>query len=369
MTQGEIANDQRIVLTLDAGGTSFRFSARNGAEACVETYVLPTCGDDLGRCLANLVNGFATVRQRCPVPPVALSFAFPGPADYPNGIIGDLPNLPAFRGGVALGPLLEERFQLPVFLNNDGDLFAFGESIGGLLPWVNAQLAAAGSPKRFRNLLGVTLGTGLGGGLARDGRMFTGDNSLSAELHLIRHPHDPRLNAEEGASIRAVRRVFAELAGLELEQAPNARRIAEIAEGRRLTRQREAARAAFARLGSVVGDVLAQALALCDGLAVVGGGLSNAWPLFAPALLAELNGTFPEQPLRRLNSRAFDLEDPAQLAEFVAGSSRTLRVPGSERLVSYDPQARLGVGRTRLGTSEAIALGAYTLAIRALDAR
>ena len=47
--------------------------------------------------------------------PVAISFAFPGPADYPNGIIGNLPNLTAFRGGVALGPMLEEKFQLPVF--------------------------------------------------------------------------------------------------------------------------------------------------------------------------------------------------------------------------------------------------------------
>ena len=36
--------------------------------------------------------------------PVAISFAFPGPADYEHGVIGDLPNFPAFCGGVALGP-------------------------------------------------------------------------------------------------------------------------------------------------------------------------------------------------------------------------------------------------------------------------
>ena len=52
------------------------------------------------------------------------SFAFPGPADYPAGIIGDLAEYPAFRGGVALGPMLAERFGLPTFINNDGDLFA-----------------------------------------------------------------------------------------------------------------------------------------------------------------------------------------------------------------------------------------------------
>ena len=60
--------------------------------------------------------------------PVAISFAFPGPADYPNGIIGGyLPNFPSFREGVALGPFLEYKFGIPVFINNDGDLFAYGE--------------------------------------------------------------------------------------------------------------------------------------------------------------------------------------------------------------------------------------------------
>lgn len=58
--------------------------------------------------------------------PAAISFAFPGPADYPNGIIGGwLPNFPSFRDGVALGPFLQEKFGVPVFINNDGDLFAY----------------------------------------------------------------------------------------------------------------------------------------------------------------------------------------------------------------------------------------------------
>ena len=49
-------------------------------------------------------------------------------ADYAHGIIGDLPNFPGFRGGVALGPYLEHVFGIPVFINNDGNLFAYGEA-------------------------------------------------------------------------------------------------------------------------------------------------------------------------------------------------------------------------------------------------
>src|SRR6266704_999091 len=77
--------------------------------------------------------------------------ASPGPADYPNGIIGDLGNLPGFRGGVALGPMLERKFGIPTFINNDGDLFVYGEAIAGFLPYVNDLLKKAGSPKRYKN--------------------------------------------------------------------------------------------------------------------------------------------------------------------------------------------------------------------------
>jgi hypothetical protein len=48
--------------------------------------------------------------------------------------------------------MLEEKFGIPVFINNDGDLFVYGEAIGGLLPHVNGLLEKAGSPKRYQLL-------------------------------------------------------------------------------------------------------------------------------------------------------------------------------------------------------------------------
>ncbi len=366
-----LASDPRTVLTLDAGGTSFRFSARRGRERVTEIVTLPSQADDLPRCLANLVEGFTRVRAACPEPPVAISFAFPGPADYPAGIIGDLPNLPAFRGGVALGPMLEAKFGLPVFINNDGDLFAYGEAIAGLLPWVNEQLAQAGSPRRFENLVGVTLGTGFGGGLVRRGELFRGDNSMAAEVWLFRNKLQPHTNVEEDTTIRAVRRTYARLAGLDFSAAPDPREIEEIALGQR-PGDRAAATEAYRRLGEVAGDALAHALTLVDGLAVIGGGLSAAAPLFLPALLAELNGTYttPDgKPFRRLVQQAFNLEDSAQRAAFLRGATHAITVPGTDRRLAYDPLARIGVGVSRLGTSEAIALGAHAFALQQLDRR
>ncbi len=363
------AADPRVVLTLDAGGTNFVFSAMQSDREVVEAVVLPSSGDDLERCLETTLEGFSKVKEKSPATPVAISFAFPGPADYPRGIIGDLGNLPAFRGGVALGPMLEDRFGVPVFINNDGDLFAFGEAMAGLLPWLNGILAEGGSPKRYHNLLGATFGTGFGGGIVRDGRLWLGDNSAGGEIWLLRNKIDPRSNIEESVSIRAVRRVYAQKAGIALAETPEPREIFAIAKGER-PGDRAAALEAFRRMGEAAGDALANAVTLVDGVVVIGGGLTGAAELFLPALVAEMNTPYDSPWARnpRLEVKVYNLEDPAERAAFVTGEAREVLVPGSRRKVAYDPLQRVGVGLSRLGTSRATALGAYAFALTALDA-
>ncbi len=363
----DYSKDPRIVMTLDAGGTNFVFSALRANQAVVPSFALPSHATDLDLSLATMIQGFRRVHAQLPSPPVAISFAFPAPADYFHGIIVGPRNLPAYRD-VALGPMLEDTFGLPVFLNNDGDLFAYGEAAAGFLPHVNSMLALAGSPKRFRNLLGVTLGTGLGGGIVRDGELLTGDNSVAGELWLIRHKLERGINAEEGASIRAVRRAYAAQTGLTLEETPEPRVLFEIAEGR-ADGNRQAAVEAFRRLGEVAGDAIAEACTLIDGLVVIGGGIAGAHSQFLPAIVDELNGTYAApngERFRRLIPQAFNLEDPAQLEHFLQGQTKELRVPGSGRTIRFDGLQRTGVGISRLGTSEATAIGAYAFALTQL---
>ena len=362
-------SDPRVVLTLDAGGTNFVFSAAQAEREVVEPVTLPSNAHDLKLCLETIVEGFTRVKEKATAPPVAISFAFPGPADYPNGIIGGLGNLPAFKeGGIALGPMLADRFGVPVFLNNDGDLFAFGEAIAGFLPWVNGLLSEGGSPKRFRNLFGATFGTGFGGGIVENGRLWIGDNSAGGEIWLFRNKLDPRSNIEEAVSIRAIRRVYAQQAGIAFETAPEPKDIFEIGRGGK-PGSREGAIEAFRRMGEAAGDALASAVTLIDGLVVIGGGLTGAGELFLPAIVAEMNSSFetPSGPVPRLEVKAFNLEDPAERAAFVKGEAREVVVPGSLRRVAYDPLKRIGVGLSRLGTSRAVALGAYAFALAELD--
>ena len=365
----DLRNDERIVMTLDAGGTNSVFTAIRSGEPILDEIVLPTRGDNLKDCLAMMSDGFTRVRARLPYPPVAISFAFPGPADYPNGIIGDLLNLPGFRGGVPLGPILASEFGLPVFINNDGDLYAYGEAIAGFLPDVNRLLEQAGSPKRYKNLLGLTLGTGFGAGIVRAGELFLGDNSIAGEIWLLRNKMDPRTNIEEHASIRAVRRMYAQASGMAPDAAPSPKEIFAIGMGE-VPGNRAAAVGAFAAMAEAVGDAIANAVTLVDGLVVIGGGLSGAAPLFLPTIIDEMNSTFVKpdgSTLRRLVARVYSLEDEAQRQRFLQGSTREISIPGTSRTLRYDPEMRIGVGISRIGTSKAISIGAYAFALRSID--
>jgi glucokinase len=366
----DTSRDTRTVLTLDAGGTNFVFSAVRGNEEATEPIRLPSNGDNLELCLRTIEIGFTETISKMEDQPSAISFAFPGPADYPAGIIGDLANLPSFRGGVPLGPILEDKFGLPVYINNDGDLFAYGEAIAGLLPDINNKLMEAGSPKRFNNLFGVTLGTGFGGGLVINGELFLGDNSAGAEVWCMRSKLHPSSFVEEDISIRAIKREYERICELSSKDL-TPKDIYDIAKGTRNGNQ-TAAIESFRLLGEAIGDALANICTILDCMVVIGGGLSASSDLFLPALINEMNSNMEKLStgtIQRMESRAFNLENKEELAGFIKGEAKNITVPGREETISYDTMKRVGIGLSRLGTSKAISIGAYSFALNELNKR
>lgn len=366
----QISTANSTVMTLDAGGTNFVFSAIQGGEEVVSTLSLPSCANDLNVCLKNIIRGFEQVRAQLSQEPVAISFAFPGPADYANGIIGDLGNLPAFRGGVALGPMLENHFNIPVFINNDGDLFAYGEAKYGLLPAINKKLALTGSLKQYRNLIGLTLGTGFGGGIVFGNELLTGENGAAGEVWLLRNPIYSNFFAEESISARAIVREYAQMAGDE-ECSLSPLDIYKIAKGEH-TGNTQAALDAFVKFGSALGASLTQIITLFDAPVVLGGGLADAWDLFAPQLFRELAATysgFGETSVDRLVMQTYNLQDEQGSQSFLQREEQKVNVPFSDKTISYDPVKRIGIGLSKLGTSKAISLGAYAFAISALNSK
>jgi glucokinase len=361
-------SNHNTVMTLDAGGTNFVFSAFSNARELARPVAMPANGHNLDLCLKTLIRGFETIREQLQEAPQAISFAFPGPADYKNGVIGDLENLPAFRGGVALGPMLSEHFGVPVFINNDGDLFAYGEAMFGMLPELNRKISERGGSRTFNNLIGVTLGTGFGGGLVRNNQLFLGDNGAAAEVWLLRSPLLKGSFAEENISARAIVREYAAACGFSRSKL-TPHDIFNIATGQ-TEGNRGAALESFRFFGRALGASLAEIVTILDAPVVIGGGLSNAWPLFFPEMLEQLNGGlhgYNGNSVKRLVMEVLNLEDEKTYDIFKESKATKVKVPFSEKTAYYEPVKQIGVGLSRLGASKAIALGAYAFAINAIE--
>ena len=360
--------DKRTVITLDAGGTNFVFGAIRGNQDVIKPISLPSNSHDLGQCLETLERGFREVINALDEKPVAISFAFPGPADYPNGIIGGyLPNFPSFRDGVALGPFLEDKFGIPVFINNDADLFAYGEALAGALPEINSKLERLNSAKRYKNLLGYTWGTGFGFGFTVNGQMHIGDNSC-VETFCLRNKKYPDVICEDGVAIHALKREYAKNSG-DTDHNLEPKDMFDIAEGTR-EGNREAVLKTFEDYGEIAGDAMATAATLIDGLIVIGGGITAARKYIMPALLKEMRGQLQSmngETISRLQFKVYDLDDFNEFVEFAKGGSRELKIYGTDKSVVYDPMKRIGITISKLGASRAISLGAYAFALQQID--
>lgn len=360
--------DSRVVLILDAGGTNFVFSAMKGGQIISDPITLPSKADNIEKCLDALEKGFSSVLKSLKEKPVAISFSFPGPANYPEGIISsDLPNFPAFAStdGFPLKNYLEDIFHIPVFINNDGDLYAFGEAHFGFLPKVNAQLKEKGSNKQYKNLIGLTFGTGFGAGIVIDGKLLIGDNSCGAEIFPLRNKELPDCFVEETISIRGITRMYQEESN-EADTVVTPEQIFQIAEGKR-EGNRDAALRTFERFGNVASDAIADLATLIDGLVVIGGGLAGASKYFMPTILKELNGSIAKVGgglIPRIPQKIYDLGEKAEFEKFANNNGVELVL--NNRKIWYDKERKLGISISEIGATTAIMRGAYSFALSQL---
>ncbi len=104
--------------------------------------------------------------------PVGLSVAIGGPLEIARGVIHGPPNLPGWDA-IPLKELLEDRFRLPAHVQHDGNA-------GALAEWY------FGAARGCRNVVFLTLGTGLGAGLILNGALYTGTCDLAGEVGHLR---------------------------------------------------------------------------------------------------------------------------------------------------------------------------------------
>ena len=178
----------------------------------------------------------------------------------------------------------------------------------------------------------------------------------------------PNVIIEEGASTRAICRVYNEITGTDTSQM-DARTIAEIAAGT-IAGDAEAAKKAFATMGSTLGAAIATAATLIDGLIVIGGGVMKAKKWIMPALMQALHKTLRTmkgERVNRMQMKVYDLDNPETFEEFAHGEVKRIKVYGQEDYVDYDVQKRIGIGISQMGANKAVSVGAYVFALNQLD--
>lgn len=112
---------------------------------------------------------------------IGIGIGAPGPLDIKRGIINFAPNLPGWRD-VPLQKILEDEFNMKIVLENDANAAAWGERCFGAGQGIN-------------NLVCFTLGTGIGGGIIIDGKIYHGNNCGAGELgHMTVNKDGPRCN-------------------------------------------------------------------------------------------------------------------------------------------------------------------------------
>jgi glucokinase len=159
--------------------------------------------------------------------------------------------------------------------------------------------------------------------------------------------------------------VYCREAEINSAKCPNPYEIYLIAKGEKEGHQK-AAIESYRRLSIALADAIANTVTLFDASVVIGGGLSGAHSLILPTVVEELNKswkTLNGEPIQRMEVAAYNLHHPDCLADFIKNDDIQITIPGTSEYITYQAQKKIAIGVSRLGSSEAVALGAYAFAL------
>lgn len=259
-------NQQPQVLGIDLGGTAIKLGLFSEDGTCLQSLTVatpqPATPEAVMDVMVDAIAQLDPAQQS-----IAIGVGTPGPADAAGRIARVAINLDQWHN-VPLADWLEAKTNRPTILANDANCAGLGEA------WI-------GAGRHFRNLILLTLGTGVGGAIIFDGKLFVGHQGAAGELGLITlNPDGPECNSgnrgslEQYVSVPAIRRRTsmepAELGALAKAGDPDA-----------LTFWQSYGKDLGAGLASLIYILTPEAV-------VIGGGVSASAEFFFPAVQAEI---------------------------------------------------------------------------------
>lgn len=299
--------DPKCVLAVDLGGTKIiAATVKPGGELISRHYCLTLAWEGPEAVIERLLSSMGKVMAKAGLKNSELGgvgVAAAGIIDSDRGIVTTSPNLPGWQD-VPIRDIIAERFGVSTYVINDASAAALGECCFGV-------------GRGMRNLIYLTVSTGIGGGIIIDGKLYLGADGCAGELgHMIIEPDGPRCACGNFGCLEALASGSAmarEALRRLCQDEPSS--ITELTQG---------------KLESITAEVIAAAARQGDKLArevittaagYLGIGLVNLVNIFNPQVIAigggvSKMGSMLLQPARRVvKERAFKL--PSQTARIV----------------------------------------------------
>jgi glucokinase len=274
---------------VDLGGTNLRIAAVSADGQLLEKVTLGTKVEGPDYVINEMCEAIQrlSAQYRSGGALIGAGIGIPGIIDLEAGVVRKSANLPGWED-YPVRQEIERRLGTRIFLENDAKVHALGEK------WL-------GAGRDVNNMAMITLGTGIGGAIVLDGKIFHGMNGMAGEFgHITIEPDGVlcgcgnRGCSERYASATAIMRMareaiaageapsLAKAAGSDAEFSSQA--IYNLA-----MRGDKAAQRIFHRFGRALGILLAGMVnSLNLEMFVVGGGVASAWDAFAPSMFKEL---------------------------------------------------------------------------------
>ena len=242
---------------VDLGGTNIRAALVDGTNVIrKEKTPCPAKGtqEEVIEAIAALIEPLICEKV------TSIGIGVPSVVDTSKGIVYNVANIPSWQE-VHLKEIYEKRFGIPVHINNDANCFALGES-------------RFGQGREYKDVVGITLGTGVGSGIIINGHLYEGRNAGAGEIGCLSY-----LDKDYETYCSTPFFVAHETTGAELSakaQAGNA-----------------AAQALWDEFGHHLGELVKATLFAYDPEAIIfGGGIAAGHPHFEAAMRKTVE-TFP----------------------------------------------------------------------------
>jgi len=301
------------VIGIDIGGTNLRGALVNkDGDILKRMKILSHADQGIDKLIDNLAGFIKDISEGENVRDIGLGI--PGIIDSKNGIITQAPNILNVHD-YPLRAALNKKLgsDIHLVIENDSNSAAVGEW------WM-------GVSKNVNSMIMITMGTGLGGGIVLDGKLWTGADGMAGEIgHMTIYPDGARCNCgnygclESYASASAIRRMVRD--GLE-NKSLNTKlregiRNANLEDIPEIVMEAASEGDSFSlgiwqEVGKALGIAIASLVNLLNiEMVVIGGGVSNAWDLFIDATYEEAHRRAFRAPMKRAKIKKCLLGDDA----------------------------------------------------------